>query len=280
MCFDMLMADQQARGQVQVNRARYKLRDAQNEKSATESTVQKWGQSLSNRKKLDAGGRNFGILAENFARRVDANTLGTAMGRLAHGEEIGRLTASAASAGMGGSSVEAFNRTVETSYALQAEMADRAAKSENYLAAQELGRVIPDAIDSMDNNLYMANMDYGYYGSTKGPSTLGTLATIAVAGAATAAGAPEVGKAIMGAKTAGLQSEYGIGDGGAAALGKAMDSFKTGVGEVRGLINKPKQAKTNSFSGGFYKAPNMSQVGMTGGLSNISNGSLGSVTFR
>lgn len=280
MCFDLLMADQQARNQAKVNRAKYKLRDAKNQRSATESAVQKWGQSLSNKKKLDAAGTNYGVLQENFARRVDARALSSAMGRLAHSEDIGRITAAAASAGIGGSSVEAYNRTVRTGYALQAELSDRAGRSEDYLAASEAGRVMSDAVDSMDNNLYMANLDYSYLGETKGPSAFETLATIGVSAAATALGAPDIGKAITSAKTASIQSNFGIGDGGVAAMGNALEAFKSGVGQVRTALRKPSVPASGGLGGSIYNPPDLSRVGSTGGLGTISNGSLSSVTFR
>lgn len=281
MCFEMLIADQQAREQAKVNRAKYKVRDANNEVSATESAVQKWGQSLRNRNLLNAAGDNFGTLAENFARRVDARTMSSAMGRLAHSEELGRVSAAAAAAGVGGSSVDMFNRTIETSYQLQAQLADRAGKSEDYLAQRELARVIPDAINEMDNNLYMANMDYSWYGDPKSPSALGTIGAAVASAAFTAAGMPQVGQAIEDMRTSELQGGYGLGDGGAAKAGSALKAFKGGVGEIRSALRRPRgQVPGNSLGGAIYNAPDLSRVGRSGGLGNISNGSLSSITFR
>ena len=271
MCFEMLIADQQARGQVKVNRARYKLRDAQNERSASESVVKKWGQSLSNKKLLDAGGERFTTMAENLGRKLDADTLSSAMGTLRHSEELGRVAAAAASAGVGGSSVEGYNTTMETVYALQRDAQDRGANSENYIATKEMGRAVSDSIDMMDNNLYMADRDLGYYGDTKGPSALGTLATIGVAAAAAAAGAPDVGKTIIDAKTASLQANYGLGDGGAAAMRSAGENFKGGVGQIRDAFRSNK--KSSSY------APTGDGSNMSGGISRFSGGS-SSITFR
>lgn len=271
MCFEMLIADQQARGAVVVNRAKYKVQAAKNERSGAESAVAKWGQSLSNQKKLKAGGENFNILAENFSRTVDARTLDSAMGMLRHGEDLGRLTAAAASAGIGGSSIESYNRTVETGFALQREAEERSARSGDYVAAKQAGRALGDAVDSMDNNLYMADQDYSYLGETKGPSILGTLATVAVAAAATAAGAPQAGQAIIDAKTSSLQANYGLGDGGVAAMQSAVKNFKGGVGEVRDMTRSNAGTKPNSFSGGYsnfnINSGNVSRAGpITGGI--------------
>lgn len=279
MCFEMLIADQQAREQAKVNRAKYKVRDANNAVAASESAVQKWGQSLRNRNLMKAAGENFGTLAENFSRRVDARTMSSAMGKLMHSEELGRVSASAAAAGVGGSSVDMFNRTIETGYQLQAQLADRAAKSEDYLAQQELSRVIPDAINEMDNNLYMANMDYSWYGDPKSPSAFGTIAAAVASTAFKVAGMPQVGQAIEDLRTSELQSGYGIGDGGAAKAGSALKAFKGGVGEVRSAIGR-KQGTVPQIGGSIYNPPNLSRVGQTGGLGDISRGSWSSVTFR
>lgn len=231
--FSFLMATDTAAASAKVNRAKVAARDARNERSAAESELQRFNQSLGNKKILEAAGRRYEALSENLNRRLDAAAYGGAMASLALSEELGAATAAAAAAGVGGSSVENYNRTVETAYGLQSELRSRAVKSETYIAREQMGSTITDAVDSFDRNVYNADRDFTYYGPTKGPSLLGNLATLAVAAGATAAGAPQIGEAVLRAKTANMQANYGDAAGASKSFGQALNAFKGGVGEVR-----------------------------------------------
>lgn len=243
--FNFLVATDTAAAQAKVNKARTDARNAKNERAGAESELQRFQQALGNKKRMESAGRNLTVLRENLNRNLDAATYQGIMGGLALSEELGAVTAAAASAGVGGSGVEAYNNTLRTQFALKKGLSDRNVQSGVFAAREQMGRVLPDAIDSFDRNLYNADIDYTYYGPTKGPSVLGNLAVLAVATAASVAGAPQIGDAILKARTAGMQSEYGDSAGAKSSLGGALDSLKGGVGEVRDMFRF-----NNSFDAG------------------------------
>lgn len=264
--FNFLMATDTAAEQAKVNKAKVQARNAKNERSAAESGLARFNQSLANKKILDKAGKAYATLSENLNRRIDAYTLNSAMGSMRVSEELGATTAAAAAAGVGGSSVEQYNRTIETAYGLQKEAQDRQVRSDIYLSSEQMGSTITDAVDAMGRNVYNAERDFTYYGPTKGPSLLGNLATLAVAAGATAAGAPQVGEAILRAKTASMQNRSGDGAGATKSFGQALDSFKLGVGEIRDMFRTTPQGGSGAalFGGGInpsYRPSLPSSVG-------------------
>lgn len=234
--FNFLLATDQAANAAKLNKAKDEARLAKNERAGAESELQRFNQSLTNKKIMEQAGRNLGALSENLFRRMDAAAYGGIMAELQLSENLGATAAAAASAGIGGSSVESYNATMRTAYGLQKELRDRSTASDVYLSSEQIGRVIPDAVDSFDRNVYRANLDFTYYGPTKGPSVLGSLAKLAVAGAATAAGAPGIGTAILNASTSGMQASYGDAQGAQASMVAALGGFKDGVGQMRDKI--------------------------------------------
>lgn len=268
--FNFLIATDSAASQAKTNKALVKKRDAKNERSASESELQRFNQSLTNKKIMDRAGKNYGVLSENLNRRLDAFTLNDTMGRLAVSEELGAVAAAAAAAGVGGSSVERYNQTVRTAEGLQRERAARGLATDKYNTMEAMGSVITDAVDSFDRNIYRANIDYTYYGPTKGPSVLGNLVTLGAAAAATALGAPQVGEAILDMKTANMQGSYGDAAGAAKSLDRGLGNLKAGIGQVRDSFRfKPSSGGGSDISfsnqgsyGGFSGA--QSQFGSDG----------------
>lgn len=231
--FKFAMAGDQAKDQARVNAARTRQRDARNERNAANSTLARFTQSLSNQKLMNQAGKNQNIIAENLGRSLDAMAYGDTMTNLALSEQIGSLTAAAAAAGMGGTSVDNYNRTMKTAHALRGELTDRSNRSQVRSLSEARGDVLTSAVDSMGRDSFIADMDFSYLGPTKGPSVLGNLATLAVAVGVSAAGAPQLGDAILKARTAGMQNAYGDPKGAAQSFDGALESFKGGVGEAR-----------------------------------------------
>jgi len=231
--FNFLVATDSAAGQAKLNRDLYKARKAKNDASAKESTLANWSQSLSNSKLMEKAGKSFNTISENITRQMDAQTMTGIQRDLALSERLGAATAAFSASGMGGSSTEVYNQTVRTSEALQAELMDRNFRSSNYLTSQERGSIIPNAVDAMSRDVIRANLDLTNYGSSKAPSLIGNLAALGVAAAASAAGAPDVGNAILKARTAGIQNQMGQGAQAAKTFGSALDDLKSGVNQVR-----------------------------------------------
>lgn len=231
--FNYALASDTAAMQAKVNKARVAARDAKNERSVAENDLARFNQTLNNKKIMDRAGKNYATLSGNLARRLDAAAYGDTMTRLALSEEMGAVAASAAAAGVGGSSVENYNRTIQTSYALQKELSDRQLGVETFALNEARGDVMTEAVDSLDRTIYSPNLDRTYYGPTKGPSIGSHLVTLGLAAAATAAGAPQIGEAIIRQRTANMQADYGDAAGAAKSFDGALNAFKGGVGEIR-----------------------------------------------
>lgn len=234
--FNFLVATDTAAGQAKLNKSLYKKQRAENQKSAKESDIARWSQSLTNSKLFDRSGKSYATVTENLGRAQDTQTLSKFQRELILSERLGAATAAYASMGVGGSSVESYNRTTETAAAIESEQQDRNFKSSNYLAEQQRGSIMTDAVDGMSRDIIGANLDMTNYGPTKGPSLLGNVATLAIAAAASAAGAPDVGNAILNARTSGLQRGYGDSTGAAKSFGNALDNMKEGVRQVRNIF--------------------------------------------
>jgi len=231
--FNFLLASDMAASQAKTNRALYKKRYAENVSSAKQANLARWSQSLQNSKIMERAGENFNVISENLTRAADTHAMGGVQASLALSEEIGAATAAASAAGLGGSSVEAYNNTVRAQHAMQKELSDRSYNSQSYLMGKQRSSQISDGVDGMSRDVIMANFDFTNYGPAKGPSFLGNLATLAVAVGASAAGAPDIGNAILSARTSGMQASYGDGAGAQKSFGKAVEQFGQGVGQVQ-----------------------------------------------
>lgn len=263
--FNFLVATDTAAEQAKVNKAKTEARDAKNERSAAEADLARFNRNLQNKNILDTAGKNYATLGENLGRRLDAATTRGAMASLAFSEELGAYSASAAAAGVGGSSVENYNRTMATMYSLQKEQMDRATDSERYIVGQRMGAVITDAYASLNRDVINPDRDFTDYGPTKGPSVLGNLATLAVAAGVSAAGAPQLGEAILRGKTAQMQARSGNAAGANKSFGQFLGSFQKGVGEISDMFR--------SNGGVNFGA-------LSDDANSVINAGIGSVTFR
>jgi len=231
--FNFLVATDTAAGNAKLARSRKKMQLQQNKQSAAEAGLARWSQSLGNQKLMNRAGENLATLTENIGRVQDAQTLNKVQRDLATAEQLGAATAAFAAAGMGGSSVEAFKRTLVTTRAIESELQSRSNKSGNYLAQQQRSQVIPDAVDSLNRDIITARIDFTDYGPSKGPSLLGNLAALGMAAGAAAAGAPDIGNAILKSRTAGLQNRQGQGQQAAATFNSALSDFGDGVKQLK-----------------------------------------------
>ncbi len=198
--FSFLMSTDLGAANARLARAKNKAQQARNELSGKQASHQTVMQSLSNQSRLKAAGSRFAAERENISRSLDSATTQTAMGMLQNAENMGKVAAMAASAGIGGTSTEAYNETLRTAAAQRKAMSDRSQKSYVRGASDNAAAVMADAYGSMDTTFVAANIDMSDNGDTSW-SLFGDLATLGVAAAATAAGAPMVGQAILEAKT-------------------------------------------------------------------------------
>lgn len=198
------------REQAKIDAARITQKSG-NERRGAESALQQFSASLANQRRMDAAGKQVNANAENVARNLDATASGNLMLRVRAAEELGSSIAMAASAGVGGSSVEAYNATLRLNRAMQEEQQDRATRSDLINATQATGEALEEAAAGLDNNVYRANLDFTQYVDHKKMGTLEKLFWVGSAAAATVVGGPQAGSAVLGvaeSKMSAMNGDY------------------------------------------------------------------------
>lgn len=195
---------------------------ARNELKGEMAASAAWGQSLSNRRRMQAAGRAVGEIGENMGRNLDVATNGRFMERLAASEEFGANVANAAAAGVGGSSVEMFNSTMRLSQALREEQGDRGLRTDLIASADARASAYEDGANSMDNQSFQAGLDYTQYVDHVKMSTGAKVLGFAAAAGATYFGGPKAGAAVLDLVDAQNRSANGDFDGAAARVGSAF----------------------------------------------------------
>jgi hypothetical protein len=250
--FDFLISTDQVVGAAYVGRAKTKLQSAANAKEAAIANSGTVSQSLGNRAKVDAAGKQFTAMQGNLARMVDSNTLATSMGMLQMAEQAGAATAQAAAAGIGGSSVESYNQTMRSAAAQKSSLVagDQRAQLVNY--TDNAGALMADAYGGMDRQFIAANIDRTDVGPTS-YSPWGDLLALGVASAAAVAGAPQVGKAILDAKASGNFANAGNNQAAAQSLSNATSGFTAGAksGEFQAVGSSLQSGQFNMSN--FFK---------------------------
>jgi len=221
-----------------------------NEKRGAIAALQRGAASIANQRVLDAAGSQVNDISGNIARNLDAASQGHFMSRIAAAEELGSSMAMAAAAGVGGSSVEAYNSTVRLNRAMQEEQAMRAVNSDNINMSAQRGAVMSNAVAGMDNNVYNADQDFTQYvdhKKGKGLFSFEGIATVAGAAAATYFGGPKAGQAVLKLGTSLIQGNNAAANGDFATAGSQMDSaIKAGFDTFKAAGDKIGQWQSNS----------------------------------
>lgn len=184
------------REQAKIDAARIR-QTGSNKLSASNASMQQWVQSLQNSRRLRAAGDQVGAITENVGRNLDAAASGRMMARLAASEALGASIAQASAAGVGGTTIDLVNRTMQLSQDLQEEQLDRGVQSDLIGASRARGQAIGNAVDAMDNGVFQAPMDYTQYINHKRMNPLRKYLTFQAASVATYFGGPQAGAAVL-----------------------------------------------------------------------------------
>lgn len=195
-----------AQGQVNAKRITTK---SGNEKRVAQTDLQLFSQALGNRKIMEAAGKNINAYGENIAKNLEGAAMGAFQDQIRSAEELGATTAMASAAGIGGSSIQAYNDTLRTMDGLRREQDDRQFNRDLYAAGQARGDILTGAVDSFDKNVYRADLDVSTYMDVKKPSFLAGAATLGLAAAATYFGGPQAGQAVIGFRESQMAAERG-----------------------------------------------------------------------
>lgn len=129
------------------------IRKASNELGRAQGGLANWMKSVSNQRMIEAAGDQYNALGENLGRILDQAATGSLQRRIQAAEQAGALTASAAAAGVGGSTVSLINGTLRLRNAMVNEEIEKQEGQASYdLMAQRAG-VMSNAYDSWDYSL-------------------------------------------------------------------------------------------------------------------------------
>jgi len=237
----------QAQGQVNAKRITTK---SGNERRAAANDLQLFSQALGNRKIMDAAGKNINTYGENIVKNMESATMGDFQSQIRAAEELGATTAMASAAGVGGSSISAYNDTLATANALQKEQSDRQFKRDLYAAGEARGSIMTSAANSLDQNVYRADLDVSTYMDVKKPSFLAGAATLGIAAAATYFGGPQAGQAVIGFREAQMAAERGDY---ATASSSMTGAITSGVGAFKTFRQTGGNLWSSSKSGATIK---------------------------
>lgn len=216
-----------AQGQVTARRITTK---SGNKLKAAQNDLQLFSQSLGNRKIMDAAGKNINAYGENIAKNLEAATMGSFQAQIRNAEELGAITAMASAAGVGGSSIQAYNETLITVEGLRREQQERAFDRDLYTATLNRSTMLTDAVDQFDKNVYRADLDVSTYMDVKKPSFLSGALTLGLTAAATYFGGPQAGKAVLSfreSQAAAQRGDFATASSSMnAAFGASIGAFK------------------------------------------------------
>jgi hypothetical protein len=206
---------------------------AHNQREGAESALANFSAALNNRRRMDAAGAQIETIQRAIAKNTDAKVAGDLNGQIAVAEELGANTTMAAAAGVGGSSIEAYNRTVQLRANMGKEEQDRAFSSDVWNAQQDIQNTEINAVSGLDNNVYRANLDYTHYVNPKKQGWFASLLEVGATAAATYFGGPQAGQAVMSmfdARQAARNGDYATAS---ASFNGALKSAYSGFQDFR-----------------------------------------------
>lgn len=218
---------------------------AHNERQGAESELARFSAALNNNRRMDAAGAQIENIQRAIARNSDAKAAGDLNGQIAVAEELGSSATMAAAAGVGGSSIAAYNRTIRLRSAMGQEEQNRAFASDTFAAGEDIKNTELNAVSGLDNNSYRASLDYTKYVDDHKMSLFQRIATVGLAAAATYYGGPQAGMAVIGMS----EAKQAADNGDYAGAGQAIE------GAVQNGVGGFKAARTTGFNGFFNTAP-------------------------
>lgn len=204
------------------------MQKGQNELAAATTSLANFQQSLGNKKKMDAAGKSFNAQQQNLQSMLDQAATGTFQQRMQTAAEAGSAMVAASAAGVGGSSVELYRRTLALNSAINEQASTAAVDKGVIYAKDEMSSTIADTLTSLNNETFNTSLDYStVIDHVEQKNVVGSFIA---AGVATYFGGPQAGQAVLDVSAAGGRLANGDRAGGAALLSsaasKAYGAFK------------------------------------------------------
>lgn len=134
-----------------------KIREANNELGNAQASLTNWMRSVSNKRLIEAAGEQYNAMGDNLSRMSQQATTGSLQRRVQAAEQMGALTAQAAAAGVGGSTVDLINGSLRLRNAMLNEEIEKQEGNATYDMLMQRAGV-------MDNGY--SQWDYSYNAAT------------------------------------------------------------------------------------------------------------------
>lgn len=240
--------------------AKRNVQGAYNEREAATASLSRYVQSVGNQRKLEAAGKSLNAQAANIQNAIDSAVVGTFAQRLQAASELGAASVSAAAAGVGGGSVDAYRRTLSLQAAVQEGAQQDAIAADVGNAKDAMGDTVRNAVASLDNDQFAGNFDYSQYiDHVKQKNVLGALVLV---GVATYFGGPQAGMATSDAIASGNRFANNDREGGNALVNSAVTR---GVGAYQSY----RATDGNPWGRDLGNAQNVTPASQTGFWSSI-----------
>lgn len=211
---------------------------ARNEAAGAQAALANFSRALSNKRALDAAGAEISAINENIGRNLDAASYGQLGQRVAAAEELGASVATAAAAGVGGSTIDLYNQQIMASYSREEDQADRALQSDLYLATEAKGNTLQNAVNGLDSSQTFANLDFRQFVDHKKMSAPSQVAALAGSALATYYGGPKAGQAVADAFVGYNDAQNGNFGAAATRFDSAISGGLRGAKEYSSLGGK------------------------------------------
>lgn len=133
-----------------------KIRKASNEFGRAQGSLANWMRSVSNQRTVEAAGDAYNAMSTNLGRTMDQAVTGSLQRRIQAAEQMGAISAQAAAAGVGGSTVDLINGTMRLRNAMLNEEITKQEGQATYDQLLQRAGVMDNAYDQWD---YTLNMD-------------------------------------------------------------------------------------------------------------------------
>lgn len=249
--------------QAKIDNAR-KTQASGNLRSAAESSLARFTQSLANSRAMKAAGQQINAQTQNIAHMTDQAITGSAFQRLEAASALGEATAQAAAAGVGGSSIDTYKDTMRLRDAINEEAASQELSANNINMSANKGAILEDAVASQNNNSIQTQLDYTeYVDHVRLKNKLGALVAV---GTATYFGGAKAGMAVADTVLAGNKYANADYQGGNALLTQAAGSLMSAAKDYQATSGGNSGAKlgtgltvtSSSSAKGYW---NTSQLG-------------------
>ncbi|APL99498.1 internal virion protein [Aquamicrobium phage P14] len=249
-----------AQAQVEANRQQ---QDIHNRREATRSALQMQSQSIQNKYVMEGAQNAFNQAGDQILELMDSVTQGNIRQRLTASMQLGAARSAAAAAGVGGASVEAFERTQRLLLAF-----DEGAQTDALDIAQRRNtfnqyEAMQQGLLNQDTSLHFGNLDYTIYLDHQ-KQKFSPFQLIPIVGA-TLLGGPQAGTQMADAQMQMSRANYLNSNGRfqeaneqlSSAFDRGMNAFKS-IGAYRGANDGRTYAQ--SF---FQKPSQTTQQGVT-----------------